>query len=1359
MEPQYPDDEELAGAGISYEDIVRIMRKYSVKDSSADPAAAEADSIPNLLQSAQPEAAEDHQSDVEQAGGADNEAGAQPKAQKKKKKRNKKKSRGKGKQDDEYAQEEVYDTGPIIWRGPNTPPPLTQQQQDELAAKALSGEISFQGIKSIRTIPGPVPGPPGAGSRSSIFKQPEAGAEPLWNNDTTADYKQVREFWFSLSDIEQQALVMVEKEVVLARVRDQQNFSCSCSLCARKREAIERELDCLYHCYYEELKENVHKARLRMWITTAKKRAQSAILDSVEMITDMVVEQVSKCKKADTRESVHRKIISRLKSSPEAKVIFGSEFYKLIELENALQSSNLPELGDVDGKGIETIRDAAELSLQKQISESVEKYGQERDFVKSLSEAMHKCLSGHPEYRQALGEELLMSDAHAPEPTNNNDLFYTDQMLDSIDTFPADSKKFFEMMEHLANYRIRREDAMLSAADGIASLDITGSMHEDAMLAPHELPMEAGDLESMHRRCPDCHVEINEAEDRQYYSDDEEEQANGYGSRKRARAESRAEYYDDEEDEDGDYDDDEYTDEDDDDLDPDNSDEDLDGTDDLDDLDPEGAEREIENGRKVFQLFAARLFEQRVVNAYREKMARDMQRDLIQELEAEEMRSQAKDKRKQKKKQREKEKKRHAQQQKEEERLAREAQARAEEERKRVEAERRTQEAERRRREETERVRKAQEERNRRILEQADRRLERERLEKQRLEREEREANALSQKKASRQKAKAKQRQGPGNKGSMAAEPIASTQQPAVSPVSQAAPIQPQPAPVSSQPAVNSTDLPPGSAPAVAFPASPAASPVAVTPVTPIASAVSHQLAPSSISLLDSLQLQQQLTPTLAPVSAFKTSRPSLPMIHPHEPRNVTPSIPAFPPMRARANSGPSVQQQQASASATAAAFVPPGMSAPQSAGDVPPEIDAAISSIVGRVMGSSTLQYDLTDGTEWRASPTDRTGNNASVAQPHSSRSAVFGLGGPMSLLSDQAMRRNSMPMNRLAADDSSGDARSMCSRAPAAKDEDMEAIYTAYGALERFRRDKTGASPGIAHAQYGGYHSAADIAQMHGRISEGEVWVRCLAHAQLSPGSCSVDHGARAVAFARCTTSTGANKSPNGSGTAQAAQQLPVIVEDLFSAFNMQPSQTASPLLASVRAPLVGMAAHPQPRSPMLQTQTLPGLGPMPATAAQSFGQSFAQQQQQQQQQQAGIGYSQAPQGMPSLFMGPLGMHTSPGAMHNQAMHPGSAPPPFSVSPFQGPALGSAGLGARHSSDSPLGSMLPPLSMASDNHPAYSLAYGPPSFIAANPWSPAKHAGGSDGPQIHPLHAFARHPQALHPQHPQQQRSPGHL
>ncbi|KAJ2125152.1 hypothetical protein GGH17_005116, partial [Coemansia sp. RSA 788] len=451
------------------------------------------------------------------------------------------------------------------------------------------------------------------------------------------------------------------------------------------------------------------------------------------------------------------------------------------------------------------------LSLNQQISDSVQKYGTRSESFEKLAASVHKCLTAPAEGRQELTDQLLPGSDSTQLLTNNNDLFYTDQMLDSIDTFPADSKKFFEMMERLADYRIRREDAMMNAADGIANLDISGDTHDNTAVQRQITASDTASesmLDRAHRRCPDCHGEISESEGRQYYSDDvaneddDADQANGYSSRKRARAESRVEYYDDEDDDededDGEYED-EYSDEDDQVLN--NDEDDLDDTDDdFDGLDAEDAEREIENGRKVFQLFAARLFEQRVVNAYREKTARDMQRDLIRELEREEERNLAKDKRKQKKKQREREKKRLAQQQREEQRQQREVQARADEERKRAEAGRRMQEEERKRREETDRVKQAQEERNRRILEQADRRLERERLERERQEklraereRKDREARLekeLLQKQESKQKAKAqqklKQQLKSPSKGSVeqTAESISSSRQPVVEPIS-----------------------------------------------------------------------------------------------------------------------------------------------------------------------------------------------------------------------------------------------------------------------------------------------------------------------------------------------------------------------------------------------------------------------------------------------------------------------------------------------------------------------------------------------------------------------------------------------
>ena len=43
----------------------------------------------------------------------------------------------------------------------------------------------------------------------------------------------------------------------------------------------------------------------------------------------------------------------------------------------------------------------------------------------------------------------------------------------------------------------------------------------------------------------------------------------------------------------------------------------------------------MEEGRRMFSIFAARMFEQRVLVAYREKVAQDRQLQLIKELEEE----------------------------------------------------------------------------------------------------------------------------------------------------------------------------------------------------------------------------------------------------------------------------------------------------------------------------------------------------------------------------------------------------------------------------------------------------------------------------------------------------------------------------------------------------------------------------------------------------------------------------------------------------------------------------------------------------------------------------------------------------
>lgn len=69
-------------------------------------------------------------------------------------------------------------------------------------------------------------------------------------------------------------------------------------------------------------------------------------------------------------------------------------------------------------------------------------------------------------------------------------------------------------------------------------------------------------------------------------------------------------------------------------------------------------EQKMEEGRRMFQIFAARMFEQRVLQAYREKVAKQREEQLLLELEQEENDKKNKEERKAKEAQKKKDKKR-----------------------------------------------------------------------------------------------------------------------------------------------------------------------------------------------------------------------------------------------------------------------------------------------------------------------------------------------------------------------------------------------------------------------------------------------------------------------------------------------------------------------------------------------------------------------------------------------------------------------------------------------------------------------------------------------------------------------------
>lgn len=171
-------------------------------------------------------------------------------------------------------------------------------------------------------------------------------------------------------------------------------------------------------------------------------------------------------------------------------------------------------------------------------------------------------------------------------------------------------------------------------------------------------------------------------------------------------------------------------------------------------------EQRMEEGRRMFQIFAARMFEQRVLTAYREKVARERQDKLIQEVEAESLADSQRDAKKARDAEKKKQKKQQQKQVKAEEK-ARKEQQKAEEETAAREAETKRVEEQRQKREEQrkkkEAEKKAQEEEKQRKESEKQRRLNEEKERQQELERKGREQKA--EEKRQREEAKRKERE------------------------------------------------------------------------------------------------------------------------------------------------------------------------------------------------------------------------------------------------------------------------------------------------------------------------------------------------------------------------------------------------------------------------------------------------------------------------------------------------------------------------------------------------------------------------------------------------------------------------
>ena len=158
-------------------------------------------------------------------------------------------------------------------------------------------------------------------------------------------------------------------------------------------------------------------------------------------------------------------------------------------------------------------------------------------------------------------------------------------------------------------------------------------------------------------------------------------------------------------------------------------------------------EQRMEEGRRMFQIFAARMFEQRVLNAYRQKVAEERQQKLIEELAEDEQLDAQREAKRAKEAQKKKDKRQKQKQAKDEEKARRDAEKAAEEaaaraiEEKKLEEQRQRKEEQRKKKEsekkaaEDERKRK-EEEKQRQIQERKDQQAELERKQREQKERE-----------------------------------------------------------------------------------------------------------------------------------------------------------------------------------------------------------------------------------------------------------------------------------------------------------------------------------------------------------------------------------------------------------------------------------------------------------------------------------------------------------------------------------------------------------------------------------------------------------------------------------------------
>ncbi|RAK99765.1 putative stress response protein Nst1 [Aspergillus ibericus CBS 121593] len=467
--------------------------------------------------------------------------------------------------------------------------------------------------------PLPPPLPPHLGPHTILKSSKDRS---IWNTSTQEERENIKTFWLELGEEERRQLVKVEKDAVLKKMKEQQKHSCSCTVCGRKRTAIEEELEVLYDAYYEELEQYANNNH-----------------GSFEKGPPMI----------PPPRLYHPPL-----RSPGQHTRTQGQFH--------------PSRGRIH-----------------EVQEDDEDLEEEEDYDEE-DEEDDEPYSDDDEY-----EDEETRAARADFFAFGNSLTVKDGILTvADDLLKNDGKHFIDMMEQLAERRMQREE---DTQYGIA--------------AAHQ------SLHSGHNHGPLDDDDYDEEEDEDYdsqedeeYEEDEMVSSGNWPGGDAVQADTFLQ-------------------------------------------DAMTEEQRMEEGRRMFQIFAARMFEQRVLTAYREKVAEQRQQKLIEELMEEQTRNEQRNAKKAREAQKRKDRKKLQKQAKEEEKARKEAEKAAEEAAAKAEQEKKLEEQKKKREEQRkkrEAERKAQEAERVRKEAEKQKRLREERERQAELERRQREQKELEKK-------------------------------------------------------------------------------------------------------------------------------------------------------------------------------------------------------------------------------------------------------------------------------------------------------------------------------------------------------------------------------------------------------------------------------------------------------------------------------------------------------------------------------------------------------------------------------------------------------------------------------------